>query len=209
VSPECQQQLRELEAALDPLRLLQQVENLQRAVWHRCVDASLLPHVAPAVSVLSFCIHDCLQGMHPAQEKTSAEALVLQPVHAEAAGSAGVLDWPRTSKDPFEGEWERILSLVLAHPEWSGRDLFQQMQRLFPGRYRPSQQRTLQIGLRKIRARLLSMQEPCPQEVIQAARPSQVCADSDGSEQKADRHTYAFHAPQPFQFVSCRNTPMR
>ncbi len=64
-----------------------------------------------------------------------------------------------------------------------------------PGRYRSSQQRTLQIGLRKIRARLLSMQEPWPQEVIQAARPPQVCADSDGPAQKADRHAHAFHAP--------------
>jgi site-specific recombinase XerD len=168
VSPERQQHLRELEEALDPLRLLQQLENLQRAAWHRCVDASLLPHVAPAASILSFCIHDCLQGTRLAQEKTPAGALALQPVQAEAAGSSGVLDWPRTSKDPFEGEWERILSLVLSHPEWSGSDLFQQMQRLFPGRYRSSQQRTLQLGLRKIRARLLSMQEPWPQEVIQA-----------------------------------------
>jgi hypothetical protein len=194
VSPERQQQLRELEAALDPLRLLQQVENLQRAVWHSCVDASLLSHLAPAVAALSFCIHDCLGGMPPAQEKTPAEAVVLQPVHAEAAGSPGVLDWPRTSKDPFEGQWERILSLVLAHPEWSGSDLFQQMQRLFPGRYRPSQQRTLQLGLRKIRARLLSMQEPWPQEVIQAARPTQICVDSDVPEQKADQHAHAVHS---------------
>ncbi len=131
VSPERQQHLRELEEGLDPLRLLQQVEHLQRAVWHRCVDASLVPHLAPAGAVLSFCIHDCLQGTHSVQEKTPAEAVVLQLVHAEAAASRDVLDWPRTSKDPFEGEWERILSLVLAHPEWSGSDLFQQMQRLW------------------------------------------------------------------------------
>jgi site-specific recombinase XerD len=190
---ERQQLLCEVEQALDPLHLSQQLEDLQQAVWHASVTVSPQPHVAPAAPVLSFCIHDCLQGMDPAQEKIPAEAVVLQLVHAEAAGSPGVLDWPRTSKDPFEGEWERILWLVLSHPEWSGRDLFQQMQRLFPGRYRSSQQRTLQIGLRKIRARLLSMQEPWPQEVIQAARPTQVCADSDGSEQKADWHTHAFH----------------
>ena len=191
---ERQQQLCEVEQALDPLPLSQHLEDLQRAVWHGSVTVSPQPHIAPATSVLSFCIQDCLQGTRLAQEKIPAEAVVLQPVHAEAAASRDVLDWPRTSKDPFEGQWERILWLVLSHPEWSGRDLFQQMQRLFPGRYRSSQQRTLQLGLRKIRARLLSMQEPWPQEVIQAAIPTQVCADSDVSEQKADRHAHAVHS---------------
>ncbi|MBA2677776.1 MAG: hypothetical protein H0U76_05200 [Ktedonobacteraceae bacterium] len=27
-----------------------------------------------------------------------------------------VLDWPRSLRDPFAGEWESILSFILAHP---------------------------------------------------------------------------------------------
>jgi hypothetical protein len=66
-----------------------------------------------------------------------------------------------------------ILSFVLAHPEWSGSDLFQEVQRLFPGRYHPSQLSTLQHGLRKIRAHLLEMmEEPWPQRSDPGKRAS-------------------------------------
>jgi site-specific recombinase XerD len=113
----------------------------------------------------------------------------------EQPDSKGLLGWRRTSRDPFEGQWELIVSLVLAHPEWSGGDLFQEVQRLFPGRYRPSQQRTLQLGLRKIRAHLLDiMHEPWPQEVLQRRVPMLVSADSASPEPKADGQTETFHA---------------
>jgi site-specific recombinase XerD len=109
---------------------------------------------------------------------------VLYKLQGEPKEREGLLDWPRTSRDPFEGQWELILSLVLAHPDWSGNDLFQEMQRQFPGRYRPFQLSTLQIGLRKIRARLLTMiQEPWPQEVLQRQVPSPVADGSDPAEQ--------------------------
>ncbi|HEY4389100.1 MAG TPA: hypothetical protein VGN34_32030 [Ktedonobacteraceae bacterium] len=111
----------------------------------------------------------------------------LHQLRGDAQYGTEVFDWPRTSKDPFEGKWELILSLVLAHPEWSGSDLFEEMQRLFPGCYRSSQQSTLHHGLRKIRARLLSsMQELWPQEVIQRNVPIPVVAGSDQREQEAD-----------------------
>ena len=72
-------------------------------------------------------------------------------------------------RDPFEGKWDLIRSLVLAHPEWSGRTLFQELQRLFPGSYQPSQLSTLQMGLRKIRAWSLELDKvPNSQEIIQA-----------------------------------------
>jgi site-specific recombinase XerD len=80
-----------------------------------------------------------------------------------------VLDWPRTIRDPFEGEWEHLLAEVLAHPERRSGDLFQELQRQSPGRYQPSQLGTLQRGIRKIRAHLLHIrEEPRLPEVIQA-----------------------------------------
>ncbi len=55
---------------------------------------------------------------------------------------------------------------------------------------------TLQHGLRKIRARLLTiMQEPWPQEVIQAGVSTIISASFDQPEQEADQHTRAFPAP--------------
>jgi hypothetical protein len=63
-----------------------------------------------------------------------------------------VLGWRRTHKDPFEGEWEQIFSWLQANPERSSGDLFREVQRRSPGRYQSLQIRTLQRGMRKIRA---------------------------------------------------------
>jgi len=70
-----------------------------------------------------------------------------------------VLGWRRTHKNPFEGEWEQILSWLVINPERSSVDIFRELQRRSPGRYQPLQIRTLQRGMRKIRAFLLAKRE--------------------------------------------------
>ena len=81
-----------------------------------------------------------------------------------------MLGWRRTHKDPFEGEWEQILSWLVANPERSSGDIFRELQRLSPGRYQPLQIRTLQRGMRKIRAHLLEiMEEQWQEEVIRGS----------------------------------------
>jgi hypothetical protein len=181
-----QQSFSEVVQVLDPLEVLHQLERLQRALWC-CAAHSYSPgQRASAAPVLRFWVQCCLQGSLVSQEEASACTSVLHKLQGEPKERVGLLDWPRTSRDPFEGQWELILSLVLAHPDWSGNDLFQEMQRQFPGRYRPLQQSTLQIGLRKIRARLLAiMQEPWPQEVLQRQVPLTASAGSDQREQEA------------------------
>jgi hypothetical protein len=84
-----------------------------------------------------------------------------------------VLGWRRTHKDPFTGEWKQIFSWLQANPERSSGDIFREWQRCSPGRYQPLQIRTLQRGMRKIRAYLLETVEDGWQgEVI--CRPSPV-----------------------------------
>ena len=83
-----------------------------------------------------------------------------------------VLGWRRTHKDPFEGEWERIFAWLQANPERSSGDIFRELQRRSPGRYRPLQIRTLQRGMRKIRASLLeAWKEQWQEEVIRGPWP--------------------------------------
>ena len=178
-------QLEEVVQTLDPLRLLQHLEQVQQALWRCAVNAPALVHNAPVASILHFCVERCQQGPLLPEERVSAS---VSQRHLAGELPTGMLDWPRTSRDPFEGQWERLLVLVLAHPEWSGNDFFQEMQRLFPGRYHPSHQHTLQAGLRKIRARLLTlMQEPWPQEVIQGRVFTADPVRSDQAKQVADQ----------------------
>ncbi len=86
-----------------------------------------------------------------------------------------VLGWRRTQKDPFDGEWEQILSWLVANPERSSGDIFRELERRFPGRHQPLQIRTLQQGMRKIRAYLLeTWGEQWQDEVISGPSPPPV-----------------------------------
>ena len=53
-----------------------------------------------------------------------------------------------------QGNWP-IMQPLLANPALTGVDIFHKLEQLSPGRYRPTQVRTLQRGLGKLRARLL------------------------------------------------------
>ena len=83
-----------------------------------------------------------------------------------------MLDWRRSHKDSFEGEWEQIFSWLVANPEQSSGDIFRELQRRSPGRYQLLQIRTLQRGMRNIRAHLLETHEEHWQvEVIRGPSP--------------------------------------
>jgi hypothetical protein len=62
-----------------------------------------------------------------------------------------------------------------ANPERSSGDIFRELQRLSPGRYHPLQIRTLQRGMRKIRAHLLeTWEDQWQEEVINGRLPALV-----------------------------------
>ena len=99
----------------------------------------------------------------------------LETLYREQERRKRVLGWRRTHKDPFEGEWEQIFAWLIANPERSSGDIFRELQRRSPGRYQPLQIRTLQRGMRKIRAYLLeTVEEQWQDEVI--CGPSSVSA---------------------------------
>ncbi len=155
--------------ALDPIRLFQQVEQLQQAIFRYAVSGSAPEQQAPLPSLLKFdleghAITSCLlEGMGHDEGSVSPHN------NQKPQESVHVLDWRRTSKDPFAGQWEQILFWVQTNPTRSGGDIFRELQSLFPGRYRPQHLRTLQRGLRRIRAYVLTTrEEPQQTEVIHA-----------------------------------------
>src|SRR6266699_7258513 len=101
------------------------------------------------------------------------------PDHVPKAGAEKTgPGWRRTHKDPFAGECEQILSWPVVNPERSSGDIFRELQRRSPGRYQPLQIRTLQRGMRKIRAYLLELiEDERPAEVIHGPSPSPVSAE--------------------------------
>jgi hypothetical protein len=155
-----QQELRSVARALDPLRLFQHLQQLQQAVFRCAVGCSLMDQAPPASPLLVFEAEQCTTGLHlPNGTEPGTAGSSLHCGSQESLNDFSVLNWRRTSKDPFVGQWEQILARMQADPTCSCGDIFRELQALFPGRYHPLQVRTLQRGMRKIRAHLLTTRE--------------------------------------------------
>jgi len=151
--PKKQQELLRVTEALDPLRLLQQLEHLQKALWRYVVTSS--SESSAPVSPLSFSVKQCTEEQVPADGIPGTPPSLLKRERRKKHQKSGrPHDW-RTREDPFEGEWEQIMSWLLANPALTGVDIFHKLEQLSPGRYRPTQVRTLQRGLGKLRTQLL------------------------------------------------------
>ncbi len=153
LSPAQQQELRTIGKAFDPLRLFQQVEQLQQATLRCEAVRSSAGQPAPPASLVPFDLAACAAGLAFPEGSETGE------VPQEEQRRANALDWRRTSKDPFAGQWEQILAWVQANPTRSSGDILRELQSLFPGRYEFSHLRTLQRGMRKMRAHLLLRHE--------------------------------------------------
>src|SRR5207244_2816788 len=165
-------ELTEVADALDPIRLLHQLEQLQQAVFRCAVGCS--PFISSPLSdpLYVFSVEQCTAGKFPDEGSFPNPAAGLESLYREQERRKRVLGWRRTHKDPFEGEWEQITSWLVANPERSSGDIFRELQRLSPGRYQPLQIRTLQRGRRKIRAYLLeTLEDERPAAVIHGPSP--------------------------------------
>ena len=117
-------------------------------------------------------MEECTAGTLPSAESVPDPAAVFHTLYREQERRKRVPGWRRTHKDPFEGEWEQILSWLVANPERSIGDIFRELQRRSPGRYQPLQIRTLQRGMRKIRAHLLQTLEEHASSSVRASSTS-------------------------------------
>jgi len=169
---EMQQELLEVAHALDPIRLFEQLEQLQQAVFRCAVGCSPFLSSLPSTPLRVFSVGRCMTGTLPSPGSVPDTAAGLETLYHEQERRKRVLGWRRTHKDPFVGEWEQILSWLLANPERSSGDIFRELQCRSPGRYQPLQICTLQRGMRKIRAYLLeTQQEQWQDEVIRGPLP--------------------------------------
>ncbi len=149
-----EQALMQVFHALDPVRLLQQVKEVQQALFVHGRSASHSSEETAAIPLRRFCVERCLTGPSALDAFTTGMGDEQQEEADEPPLTRSLLEWHRTCNDPFKEVWELIASWVLAHPKRSSGEIFRELQRLFPDRYQPSHLRTLQRGVRKIRTRL-------------------------------------------------------
>src|SRR6266516_6095440 len=167
------QELVRVTQALDPLRLVHQLEHLQKALWQHAIAPSPSPERTLPASTLPFSVQLCSEEKVPAEGITASHPSLLKKERRRKYLKSGrPHDW-RTREDPFEGLWEQITSWLVANPERTGVDIFNELQHLYPGRFRSTQVRTLQRGIQKIRARLLvTFDDQWGEEVVNGHTPA-------------------------------------
>ena len=104
------QELIEVAHALDPLCLFQQLEQLQKAVFRCAVSCAPFVPNPPPGPLRVFSVDDCTAGALQTSGSVPNPAAVFHTLYQEQERRKRVLGWRRTQKDPFEGEWEQILS---------------------------------------------------------------------------------------------------
>ncbi len=153
------------------MRLLTQLEHLQKALWRHAVTSAEAP--TPSATPLQFSVQAATEEKVPVDGIPHTPPSLLKKERKKKDQKTGrPHDW-RTRKDPFEGEWEQITSWLLADPGLTGTEIFHRLEELSPGKYRPTQVRTLQRGLSKLRGRLLvTFEDQWGEEVINGQMPS-------------------------------------
>src|SRR5260370_24407196 len=168
-----QQELLRVTQALDPLRLLRQLEQLQKALFQHAVKPGAISPSLEGSSTLQFSVKLVTSEQVPANGiPGTAPSLLKKERRRRYRRSGRPHNW-RTRTDPFEGEWEQISSWLLANPELTGVDIFHKLEQLSPWRYRPTQVRTLPISLAKLRERLLvTSNDQCGHALATAHTPT-------------------------------------
>jgi hypothetical protein len=105
-----QQELLRITQALDPLRLLQQLEHLQKALWRHAVMPEAASSQEPS-STLQFSVNQVTSEKLPADGIAGPPPSLLKRERRRRYQKSGrPHDW-RTRQDPFEGLWEEITRL--------------------------------------------------------------------------------------------------
>lgn len=156
--PATRERLGLIYAALDPVRLLRQIERLQDALWrHAVFGRSSSPTIgtppSPSMAV-PFDGRAC--GLAGAHATETGDLLVMPRRRRErkARKPLGPRTY-RTRVDPFADVWDEVAIWLTAQPERTARSIFADLQARAPDRYPPGQLRTLQRRVQGWRASVI------------------------------------------------------
>lgn len=166
LSEEKVKHLTEVFHALDPVRLLQQIQALQDALWRHAVDESQMSaDGSQSKSVrqhvrfdLAICLpsgdtllNDNEVSLSPTVETTAG---VQKRKYRRTKKSLGPRTY-RTHKDPFEAVATQVHQWFLAAPERTAKSLLQELQMHYPEQYPDSLLRTLQRRVHTWRSQMV------------------------------------------------------
>ena len=119
--------------------LLQQLEQLQKALFLHAVQPGCVAEPQAMTTLQMFAAKQCAEESVPAEGIPGTPFSVLRKEQKRRSQRSNrPHDW-RTRKDPFEGEWEDISAWLQANPALTGVEIFQKLRQRSPDRYQPTQ----------------------------------------------------------------------
>jgi len=147
-------------AALDPLRLLQQIGRLQDALWQHAVVGPLWPPASEVSSVtpIPFSVAACRMddGAGGPPRDGAANSPIVLTKRAYHRHQPQLPRWWRTRVDPFADVWTEIMQWLKAQPERTAKSVFLELQQRYPGQFPDMQLRTLQRRVACWRATMIT-----------------------------------------------------
>jgi hypothetical protein len=169
-----ERRLRAVYQALDPVRLLNQLESLQEALWRHAMFRTR-GHSLISDLVARFDLAAC---GGTSDEATAATLVRLGPdgtprrKYRRTEKSKGPRLY-RTRKDPFEAVWDEVCQWLTAQPERNGKSVFDELQERYPGQFADGQLRTLHRHIAVWRAKtVLAFDDGVTDDLEHLALPS-------------------------------------
>ena len=150
--------------ALDPVRLLRQIETLQDALWRHAVlpttDNSDRHGETEAGTEVRFTASSCGGQLNENTQVSVCSDPLSRPAERRKRKYHRTKlpqrprSW-RTRKDPFETVWDEICQWLAINPERTAKSLLIELQQHYPGLFGDNQLRTLQRRVQTWRAKAI------------------------------------------------------
>lgn len=155
LTSELEMRLEAIFTALDPIRLLAQIERLQDALWQHAVVRTSDTAAVQAEPAVRFVVPtDGLSDQ--ATTVDVPDTPLVRQKRAYHRKHPEVPRWWRSRVDPFAEVWTQVEQWLEADPSRTAKSIFVELQHRFPDRYPDVQLRTLQRRIAAWRAMVIT-----------------------------------------------------
>lgn len=141
--------------ALDPVRLLDQIGQLQAALWAQATVRQAPTNDPPPPLALRFVAEAAGLGNEP-PSAAAAPPLLVHQKRAYRRQQPALPRWWRSRADPFATVWTEVEQWLEAQPTRTAKSIFQELQQRYPDQYAAIQLRTLQRRIAKWRTTMIT-----------------------------------------------------
>jgi hypothetical protein len=140
-------------AALDPVRLLDQIGQLQAALWSQAIVGDGATPLSQPLPVRFVAEVGGVGDDPPPRESTPP---LLRHQKRSYQRPKALPRWWKTRPDPFATVWAELEQWLEVAPTRTAKSLFQELQQRYPDQYAPVQLRTLQRRIAKWRTTMIT-----------------------------------------------------